>query len=543
MHSFKIEGNIVQPSENRIIKGVLTITNGRITSIVKAETSSEKYILPGLIDAHVHIESSMLVPSEFARKAVTHGTTATVSDPHEIANVLGLDGIEFMIRNGQKTPFKFNFGAPSCVPATELETSGAVISSKEIKLLLEKKEVNYLAEMMNFPGVIFNDPEVEKKLKHAKNVNKPIDGHAPGLTGEQLQKYRSAGISTDHECINLKEAEEKVQKGMKILIREGSAAKNFDELIPLLNKYPEQIMFCCDDIHPDDLIKGHINKLIKRGLTLKYDFLKLIRACTLNPVNHYNLNSGLLRPGDPADFIIIDTPDKFNILATYIDGIKVAQNGESLIKHQKFTAPNKFNAQPIRLNDIAVKAISDKVKVIGVIDGQLFTKKLSAELPVVNKTIMSDENKDILKIIVLNRYVKAPPAVGFIKGMGLKNGAMASTVAHDSHNIIAVGTNDSVIKQAVDLIIDNNGGLAVVSEKETKVLPLPVAGLMSEYDADTTASLYQELDYKAKNLGSKLTAPFMTLSFMALLVIPELKLGDKGLFDGNKFEFINLFDP
>lgn len=541
--SFTIEGILILPAERKIIQGAIVINNGIIEAVVEKEVSNRKYIMPGLIDAHVHIESSMLVPSEFARAAVVHGTTATVSDPHEIANVLGTDGVEYMISNGSLTPFRFFFGAPSCVPATPLETSGAVLDSDDVLKLLRKEEVRYLAEMMNFPGVIFDDPQVKAKLDHAKVLGKPVDGHAPGLRGDQLKKYFESGISTDHECFTIDEAREKARFGMKILIREGSAARNFTELIPLIAEFPDQVMLCSDDKHPDDLQSGHINQLVRKGLEMGYRMIDLVRACTFNPVMHYNLNCGLLRKGDPADLIVVNNIEHFSVEETYISGVKVASFGKPLIASSDINRVNRFVATKILPDDIKVKSEDGDglVKVIGALDGQIITKNLSFELPVQNGIVESDPCKDVLKIVAVNRYIKAPPAVGFIHGFGLKKGAMASSVAHDSHNIIATGTDDMLIVEAINTIMDSNGGLCALNESETLLLKLPVAGIMSDRSIDVVADSYMKVDAFAKKMGSTLTAPFMTLSFMALLVIPELKLGDKGLFDGLSFTFTKLF--
>lgn len=540
--SFTIEGILVLPAEGKVAQGAIVVNNGVIEAIVEKEVSSRKYIMPGLIDAHVHIESSMLVPSEFARAAVVHGTTATVSDPHEIANVLGAEGVDYMIKNGSETSFRFFFGAPSCVPATPFESSGAVLDSDDILRLLKKEEVRYLAEMMNFPGVIFDDPEVKAKLEHAKRLGKPIDGHAPGLRGEQFKKYVEAGISTDHECFTIDEAREKAMLGMKILIREGSAAKNFEELIPLITEFPDQVMLCSDDKHPDDLQKGHINLLIRRGLEMGYPLLDLVKACTINPTEHYKLDCGLLRKGDPADLIVVNNTEHFSVEETYISGVKVASFGKPLINSSNVERVNRFVQTKIIPDDILVKSKdgAGKVKVIGAMDGQIITKNLSFELPVNNGIVESDPTQDVLKIVVVNRYEKAPPAVGFINGFGLKNGALASSVAHDSHNIIAIGTDDDLIIRAIETIMKSKGGLCAVDKNKILLVDLPVAGIMSDQPVDVVADNYMKVDSFAKKMGSSLAAPFMTLSFMALLVIPELKLGDKGLFDGLSFSFTEI---
>ncbi|MEO6167999.1 MAG: adenine deaminase, partial [Chitinophagales bacterium] len=511
-----------------------------------------------------HIESSMLVPSEFARLAVIHGTVATVSDPHEIANVMGIAGVNYMIENGNLVPFHFNFGAPSCVPATIFETAGATLNAHDVEQLLERKEIKYLSEMMNYPGVISGDVEVMKKIASAQKVNKPIDGHAPGLTGEDAIMYISAGapagttvITTDHECFTYEEGLFKIQHGMKVLIREGSAAKNFVALIELLNEYPDMIMFCSDDKHPNDLVRGHINQLVKRALLHQIDFWKVIRAATLNPVLHYQLDCGLLREGDSADFIVVDDLTQLNVLQTYVKGILVAENGSSFIEKVKTHTINNFNCnekkpadfrifsrqQDVTQADTATLKRETSIKVIETHDGQLITKTYLHPLSrLINskQELNADVENDVLKITVVNRYSDAMPAVAFIKNIGLKKGAIASCVGHDSHNIIAAGVSDEMICKAVNAIINARGGLAAVSENDQLILPLPVAGIMTNADAYEVAAAYEEIDDFAKKLGSKLAAPFMTLSFMALLVIPQLKLSDKGLFDGSKFEFTPL---
>jgi len=535
--SLTIRGNIIDVVNENIFKGEIEISDGIIKSVTKKDVSEDCYIIPGLIDSHIHIESSMLIPSEFAKIAVVHGTVATVSDPHEIANVLGIEGVEYMIENSRTVPFKFYFGAPSCVPATTFESSGANLGAAELKELLQKDEIKYLSEMMNFPGVLFEDKDVMAKLQIAKSLNKPVDGHAPGLSGNDVKKYIESGISTDHECFTIEEALEKIGYGMKIQIREGSAAKNFDTLIPLLENNADDIMFCSDDRHPDDLIEGHMNSFVKRAIKQGYDPVKVLRVCTYNPVNHYELENGLLQEGDPADIVIIDNLEELNIKSTYVNGVLVAKDGESLVKTLPGETPNIFKAKPISEVDIKVAAEGDQINVIQALEGQLITKRISAAAKIQNKNVVSDVENDILKIMVLNRYEKSKPAIGFIRGFGLKSGAMASTVAHDSHNIIAVGTSDAEIVQAVNHLIKSKGGIIVTDRNEVFHLPLPVAGIMSNENGKNVAYHYKKITEKAKELGSSLQAPFMTLSFMALLVIPELKLSDKGLFDGSKFEF------
>jgi adenine deaminase len=536
----KVLGNIVDIQNKRIYKGEITFENGKITSIQEKQHDVNDYILPGFIDAHIHIESSMLVPSEFARIAVTHGTVATVSDPHEIANVLGVKGVNFMIDNGKKVPFKFNFGAPSCVPATTFESAGACIDSNAIKALMANPDIKYLAEMMNYPGVLFDDEEVLKKIAWAKQYNKPIDGHAPGLNGDAISKYINAGISTDHECFAYDEALEKLQKGMKILVREGSAAKNFEALIDLLPEHFENMMFCSDDKHPDDLIVGHINQLCARAVTKGIDVFKILQSACINPVKHYNLDVGLLKEGDDADFIVVEDLKAFQTLQTYINGELVFNEGQSLIKQVSFENLNNFNCHKKEVSDFRIESSAKQIRVIEALEGQLVTNEIIEDALFENDNIVSNIDKDVLKMTVVNRYKNQKPATAFIKNFGLKEGAIASSVGHDSHNIIAVGVSDEAICKAVNLIIENKGGICAVSNLEEKIVSLPVAGIMSDKDGETIGKQYAELDNMAKSLECKLNAPYMTLSFMALLVIPSLKLSDKGLFNAKDFKFTNL---
>lgn len=536
----KLQGNIVDVVNKRIFKGEVLIENDKIKSVTEKSHNVNHFILPGFIDAHIHIESSMLVPSEFARIAVTHGTVATVSDPHEIANVLGVKGVEFMIANGKQTPFKFNFGAPSCVPATAFETAGAVINAEAIKKLLENPDIKYLAEMMNYPGVLFDDDEVLNKIAWAKHYNKPIDGHAPGLRGDNITKYINAGISTDHECFTFDEALEKLQKGMKILIREGSAAKNFEALIDLLPKHFENMMFCSDDKHPDDLLDNHINKLCARAVAKGMDVLKVLQVACVNPVKHYNLEVGLLQEGDDADCIIVEDLKDFNTLQTFISGNLVFNNNTALIDAVSIELLNNFNCNKKKVSDFRFESSAQKIRVIEALEGQLVTNERVEVASIKDGNLVSNVEKDLLKMAVVNRYQNEKPAIAFVKNFGLKTGAIASSVAHDSHNIIAVGVSDEAICQAVNLLINNKGGIAAVSHSEEKILPLPVAGIMSDKSGETVGKQYEALDTMAKQLGSTLSAPFMTLSFMALLVIPALKLSDKGLFNGEIFKFTAL---
>jgi len=534
-------GNIVDVKAKQVFKGCVEVQNGKIKNIQRKNVKENEFILPGFIDAHIHIESSMLIPSEFARLAVVHGSVASISDPHEIANVMGAEGVRYMINNGKKVPFKFYFGAPSCVPATVFETAGAEINIDDVKELLQMKEIRYLSEMMNFPGVLFNDEMVMQKIQAAKDAGKVIDGHAPGLRGDDAKKYIESGISTDHECFTKEEALDKIKYGMKIIIREGSAAKNFDALISLLDEFPEQIMFCSDDKHPNELEIGHINLLAKRAVNEGIDVMKVIRACTLNVVDHYGLDVGLLQKGDNADFIITKDIVNFEVLSTYINGELVAHNGCPMIKSVNEKSINKFNCNSIIENDIWVNAESKQIHVIEAMDGQLITNDIILDAKNENGNIVSDPENDILKLVVLNRYKPSPPTMAFVRNFGIKKGAIASTVAHDSHNIIAVGTSEKEIINSINLLVSSKGGISFINEEIEKVLKLPVGGLMTTKDGYETAKAYDEMDQLAKGLGSTLSAPYMTLSFLALLVIPKLKLSDKGLFDGENFKFTSLY--
>jgi adenine deaminase len=537
---FKIEGNIIDIHNRSIYPARIFVWKGIIDGIEKLNARTVNYIIPGLIDAHIHIESSMTTPGAFAGAAVSRGTTGVVCDPHEIGNVLGIEGVKFMIKDAKKVPLKFWFGAPSCVPATKFETAGSVIDHKAVEELLKMEEVKYLSEMMNFPGVIYNDSEVYKKIEIAKKYNKPIDGHAPQLTGKELIKYVDAGISTDHECSTLEEALEKISLGMKILIREGSAARNLNSLKDLLRTHPQMVMLCSDDLHPEMLGKRHINKIVASLIEEGFDIFDVIRSCTINPDIHYDIEAGLLRTGDKADFIIVDDYKKMNVLETWIEGNKVFEKGEILFSYEGAEAINKFNCDKITQKQIKVKGMGMKMHVIEASDGELLTKQITQNIkPGIN--LESDIKSDILKIVVKDRYNNGTPSVGFIKGFGLKKGAFASSVAHDSHNIICIGTNDEDIMKAVNKIVSMKGGLAVSIGKVVKSLPLPVAGIMSDKPVSIVAEKYESLSATVKSLGCKMSAPFMTLSFMALLVIPELKLSDKGLFDGKMFCHIPLF--
>ena len=541
MQTTTIHGQYVDILNKRIYPATLLIQEGIIVSITECIEAPNQFILPGFIDSHVHIESSMLVPSSFARLAVVHGTIGTISDPHEIANVCGLEGVQYMIDNGKKVPFHFFFGAPSCVPATQFETAGAAIDSVATAKLLASPDIYYLSEMMNFPGVLHQDAEVMQKIKAAHAIGKPVDGHAPGLMGELAKQYIEAGISTDHECFTIEEAVDKLSFGMHILIREGSAAKNFEALHQLIDDHPKKIMLCSDDKHPDSLLEGHINQLCARAVAKGINVFNVLRAACVNPVIHYQLPTGFARVHDPANLILVEDLTNFKVLETYIDGQLVAKDGQSLIEPVQATSINQFNAHQIALSDLQLPVATypskdDMVPVIHAIDGQLITNLVWTKPSIIDNKIVADTEKDILKVVVYNRYHAATPKVGLIQSFGFKTGAIASTVAHDSHNIIAVGVDDESILKAINLVVHEKGGISCVQNELSKVIGLPVAGLMSTEDPYKVASDYIEIDKMAKSLGTPLGSPFMTLSFMALLVIPHIKMSDLGLFDGDQFK-------
>lgn len=537
----ELKANLVDIHNNKTYPASIKVLDGIITQIQRINEKVDNYILPGFVDAHVHIESSMVTPVEFSRTAITHGTIGAVSDPHEIANVLGKEGVTFMLENAKNTPMKIVFGAPSCVPATNFESSGAEINVKDIEELLKMDGVEYLSEMMNFPGVIHGIPEVMEKVTLAHQMNVPIDGHAPGLAGEELEKYAQAGITTDHECFSIEEAEEKIGLGMKILIREGSGAKNFDALIPLLERFPDKIMFCTDDLHPDDLLKGHINLLVKRAIEMGFNLYDVIRAGGYNAALHYGMDIGTLQVNDPADFLLVDSLEEWNILKTFINGKEVYSEGVVKIGSINTMISNKFGIYNIKQEEIKVIAKASKLRVIEAINGELVTKSKIVPTKIVQGLAVQDTEFDLLKIAVVNRYKQARPGIGFIHGFNLKKGAIASSIGHDSHNIICVGVGDLEMTETINWIIDNKGGIAVHNGTEIEGLQLEIAGIMSSGSVLNAARKYHQLTLKAKEIGTTLDAPFMTLAFMALLVIPELKLSDKGLFDGNSFSFTPLF--
>ena len=542
--NYSLTHNLVDLHSRETYVAKVTVVDGKIQKILRLDQQvdpQQPFLMPGFVDAHIHIESSMLLPDQFARIAVTHGTVATVSDPHEIANVCGVEGIELMLRNAAQTSFKFCFGAPACVPATEFETAGARIDAAAVTQLLDDPRIGYLSEVMDFPGVLNRAPAVMAKINAAISRNKPVDGHAPGLTGELAARYVAAGITTDHECFTLDEALDKLKVGCKIAIREGSAARNFDSLESLIDSHPEMVMLCSDDKHPDEFLLGHINQLAARAVANGRDLMKVLRAACINPVDHYRLKVGLLREGDPADFILVEDLKDFKTLETYLDGTRVAQSGKCLMSATSAETVNNFVATPIRSGDLALPAAGKNLRLIDAIDGQLITDHSNYPTNIRDGLAVADVDQDILKIVVINRYGPAEPAIAFVRGFGLKSGAFASSVAHDSHNIVAVGTNDIDLAAAINSVIEERGGLSVSADGQTDILPLPVAGLMSTESCEWVAERYEKLDQRVKSFGSILRAPFMTLSFMALLVIPSLKLSDKGLFDGDNFVFTSVF--
>lgn len=534
-------GHIVNIAERTVRPGEIHVSDGIIRSVTELDSvpAGSPYYLPGFTDAHIHIESSMMVPENFAKVAAAHGTVGAVCDPHEIANVMGTEGIDFMIGNGKNSRFAFHFGLPSCVPSSHLESAGAVIDAAMTRELIRRDDLHFLAEMMNYPGVMSGDGEVMAKLEAAKEAGKPVDGHAPGLSGESLERYIVAGITTDHECYTPEEAAEKISKGMKVIVREGSAARNFDTLCPVLDSHPGKVMLCSDDKHPDDLIKGHIDEMVRRGIRKGISVWNMLEAACVVPVIHYGLSTGLMRPGDRATFIAVDNLSDFNVLTTVMDGFTVYDR-ETGVDESAITtgnAPlvplNNFRAEPVSAADLDAGIHEGTVNVIVATDGELVTGRER-----VDASRLDDPG--IQKIVVYNRYGKGNPKVGFIRGFGLSSGAFGTTVAHDSHNIVAAGTSDTEIADTVNALIRAEGGMAVTVGGHTHVLPLPVAGLMSTWDAERISSTYRMLDGKVKEMGCTMHAPFITLSFMALPVIKDLKITDKGLVDVNSFSIIPL---
>ena len=537
------KGNVADVVARKFFYGEILVKDGKIAEIKECGPAQpgEPFYIPGFVDAHVHIESSMMIPAEFARVAMRFGTVGAVCDPHEIANVLGKKGIDFMLDNASGSPFCFCFGCPSCVPSCGggIETAGAVLDSADVAEIMARKEIYALAEMMNFPGVLNGDSEVMAKLAAAVKTGKPVDGHAPGLVGEDRKRYAQAGISTDHECVSIEDGRECVKNGMFLLIREGSAARNYEMLSPIIAENPELCMFCTDDCHPSDMVNGHINRLVSLSLGHGFDVFDVLRAASYNPVKHYNMPIGLLQVGDSADFIKVDGLHAgFKVLETYIAGENVT---DCPYDGSPEVLPNVFAAGEISEKDLDLGLKGgDRVAVIGAEDKTLFTEHLEYVLES-NSDGSAKMPEGVNKIVVYNRYEPGiKPSVALIKGFGLKDGAMAVTVAHDCHNIIAVGSDDRNLTKAVNAVVRMRGGACALCGDETVELPLPVAGIMSAEPADTVAEKSSKLDEMARKAGCSFNSPFITMSFMALPVIPTLKLTDKGLFDGSKFSFCDI---
>lgn len=552
--TYSITGNLVDVINETIIPSEVTIENGIIADINSIKTKCDNFIIPPFVDSHLHFESSMLMPSEFARNAAIHGTVGIISDPHEIANVLGMEGIKYFIDDIKNVPTKIFFGAPPCVPATDFETAGATITTEDIEELFKNYKLNLLSEVMNFPGVINDEENIINKIKIAKTYGKVIDGHCPKLTENDLKKYINAGISTDHEVTKCSEAEEKIANGMIIQIRNGSAAKNFNRLYPLIDKYPDKLMFCSDDLEPNDLKKGHINLIVKEAIKRKMNIMNILKIASINPIKHYNINVGTLKIKEPADFLIVNNLNDMEIIKTFCNGNIIAENGSTNIKYKKPKIINNFNAEPIKIEDIQLK-ISNKnqnktnvnVNVIRIMKKTIITQREIHNLEVKNGYIMPKINRtkeEINKLVIVNRYKKdTKPAVAFVVGFGFDMMAIASSVSHDSHNIIAIGGDDMLICEAINKVIEAKGGIAVTWGNKNKlyhrILKLPIAGLISDLNIEEVTKT-MDIIKKAAEIESKTNSPFMMLSFLSLLVIPEIKLSDKGLFDVNKFEFMNI---
>ncbi|MEG2556051.1 MAG: adenine deaminase [Odoribacter sp.] len=536
-----VEGNIVDIQQRKIYKGTLEMEKGVITHLRPHPTPAEGFIIPGFIDAHVHIESSMLTPENFGRLVIEHGTVAVVTDPHEIANVMGRTGVEFMLENSRRSPIKTFFTIPSCVPATPFDVSGGVITSADVEQMAASGDYVALSEMMNVPGVLSHDPEVMAKLHSATAHRLPIDGHAPTLTKEGLKHYADQQITTDHECMTLEEAEEKLATGMKILIREGSAARNYEALKSLIATNADEVMFCTDDAHPDDLIeRGHIDKLVRRAIADGFDLFDVLKIAALNPIHHYHLEVGQVRVGDKADFIVVDDLETFTVQQVYLNGIKQydRRTAEREITPSAIQMINHFNHELLPVASLR-KAVTAPIPVISLVEGELLTQVYHYTPSLPTDSFESDIKNDILKIVYINRYTNGTPQIAFCKGFRLKRGAFASSISHDSHNIIAVGCNDNELTQAINAVMEQKGGLAVHSDGQTHILPLPIGGIMSDRTGEEVAAAYKELSERIRDMGCRLPAPFMTLSFMSLIVIPEIKIGEKGLFCFTDFNWMS----
>ena len=549
------QGHIVDVVHREIFDGELVVDNGCIVQVNRCELLENgkqwPYLMPGFIDSHVHIESSMMMPVEFARVAAEHGTIGVIADPHEIANVLGVEGVDVMIHSASQAQFNFLFGAPSCVPALggDVETSGATIDSQKIAALMQRDDIGFLGEMMNFTGVLHGDSEVMAKIAAARAAGKPIDGHAPGLTPEERQRYAQAGVSTDHECTTLDEGRDCIRAGMKVIIREGSSAKDYALLHPLIDEYPDQVMLCTDDCHADDLVRGHIISIVKRALIDGHDFWNVLQAACYNPQRHYGVNWGLLQEGDPATFITVNNTGPFlGVQNTIIRGVEVYSYNLSFgsISARRQTIadlssyPNRFCATPITVDDIKLDIHRGETKhIIRATDKSLYT---GHEVIEVTGDPMKDSHypwHEVQKVVVYNRYAQSShPVVGLVRGFGIRHGAIASSVAHDSHNIVAIGSSDEFIVHAVNRVIEMQGGQVVITDKEMIEMALPIAGLMSPLDGHEVAYRCRLLCDMAAQTGCTMKAPFITMAFLCLPVIPELKITDKHLWDSKNMKVV-----
>ncbi|NPV64923.1 MAG: adenine deaminase [Methanobacteriaceae archaeon] len=534
-----LKGNILNVFTGDIYPAEIIIEDGMIKIVRKIEGDFDGILLPGFIDSHTHIESSLMTPSSFAEATIPHGTTAVISDPHEIANVMGLEGIDFMIEDSKRVPLKFFFTAPSCVPPTEFETAGANIGVNEIRALLERDEIVALGEMMDFPGVISEDPQVIDKIKAAKKARKPIDGHAPLLSGDDLCKYVEKGISTDHESVYAEEAQEKIELGMKIMIREGSSAKNLQELAKVGGDF-----LVSDDVEPGDLIEGHMDMILRKAVEYGIDEVEAVRMVTINPADHYSLDSGAIAPGRPADIVLVDNLKNFTVKKVFINGELVAKDGEKLFKvkgNGKTPPQGKIRIKDLKSSRLEIRASGSKarVRVIKVFEEQIITSESTHELPIKDGIVQPLPEDDILKVSVIDRYGHGNIGNGFVEGFGIREGALASTVAHDSHNLIVVGTSTDYMMRAVEILRRSGGGLVAVAPNESVHLRLPVAGLMSHESVNILACKARQLNDFVADMGSSLSNPFMTMSFLSLLVIPQLRLSDRGLFNVEERRFVD----
>lgn len=537
-----VRGQIIDVLKRRIFKGGILVKEGRIADIWEEDGVPNVYIMPGFIDSHIHIESSHLVPSEFAKVAISSGCVACLCDPHEIANVMGIDGVEFMIENGKKVDFKFYFGAPSCVPSSELEKSGARIGIEDVENLLRREEVKFLSEVMDVEGVLKKREEILRKIAIAKFFGKPIDGHAPLLSGKKLEDYIASGISTDHEIEGIDEAREKIEKGMKIIIRYGSLSKNLDTLLPLISEHPKKCMLGSDDKVPNELLDDYLNVAVRKAKRKGASIFDLLYVTSVIPVFHYKIDVGLLRVGDPADFIVVDDLENLTVLSTYICGKEVYSCGKVALCECEIPKINNFKAKKLKLDEIEVRKRGESVRVIGVKEGSLVTKSLVEYPKTEGHFVVADTQRDILKVVLVDRYKEEKSVVvGFVKGFGLKKGAIASSVSHDSHNLIGVGCDDNSLVEALNAIIEHDGGLSFYSQDKKLVLPLSVAGLMSDKGYNVVASTYEKLNKYVRDCGCTISHPYMALSFLSLGVIPELKITSFGLFDVLEQRFVDLF--